>query len=148
MLGCALALLGSACGTVDLGDNFIAPDLVLDEDFFFCRVQPEVISASTCASGGAGESGSCHSARSSLRLDPAAEGVAPPPCDAEGVLLADPPAEYERNLEALRFTVQSDPLSSPVYRRPLGLDSHPRVIFDEASPQADLLVQWILMGGT
>ena len=30
-------------GTVTLGDNFVAPDLALDEDFFYCRIQPEVL---------------------------------------------------------------------------------------------------------
>ncbi len=145
-LGTMLALLGSACGTVDLGDNFVPPDLVLDEDFFFCRIQPEVITPQSCASGAAGDGNSCHANRSALRLNSGAETVAPPACE-DGVVVGTVPAEYEANLEAIRFTVQSDPLSSPVYRRPIGLDSHPRVIFDEASPEADLIVEWILMGG-
>tara|TARA_B100001750_G_scaffold217012_1_gene202057 strand:- start:81 stop:575 length:495 start_codon:yes stop_codon:yes gene_type:complete len=144
----ALVLLALAgCGTVDLGDNFVPPDLVLDEDFFYCRIQPEVIGPQTCASGAAGDGGACHSNRSALRLDPVAETVPAPACDGD-VLLGTPPPEYERNLEALRFTVQSDPLSSPLYRRPLALDSHPRMIFDESSPEADLIVQWILTGGS
>lgn len=139
-----LALVG--CGTVDLGDNFVPPDLVLDEDFFYCRIQPEVISAQSCASGGAGDGNACHANRSALRLNTGAEAVPPPACE-DGVVVGTVPPEYEANLEAIRFTVQSDPLSSPVYRRPIGLDSHPRVIFDESSPEADLIVEWILMGG-
>ncbi|MEM6959114.1 MAG: hypothetical protein AAF411_21940 [Myxococcota bacterium] len=135
----------SACGTVELGDNFVAPDLTLDEDFFFCRIQPEVISGQSCASGGAGEEGSCHSARSALRLDPLAESETPT-CEGD-TLIGLAPASYEANFDAIRFTVQSDPTSSPLYRRPLNLDSHPRQIFDAASPEADLLAQWILMGG-
>ncbi len=136
----------AGCGTVDLGDNFVPPDLVLDEDFFYCRIQPEVITPQTCASGAAGDGNACHANRSALRLSTAAEMATPPTCE-DGVVVGTVPPEYEANLEAVRFTVQSDPLSSPIYRRPIGLDSHPRVIFDEASPEADLIVEWILMGG-
>ena len=139
-------LLGGGCRTVDLGDNFISPGLMLDEDFFFCRIQPEVISPNSCASGGSGEAGMCHSARSALRLSTEAESAGPPDCDGD-TLVGAPPPSYEANLNALRTAVQSDPLSSPVYRRPIALDSHPRQIFDSSSMEADLISQWILMGG-
>ena len=58
-----------------------------------------------------------------------------------------PPSEYVRNFEAVQFTVQSDVLSSPFYRRPTGLDSHPRVIFPEGSECAELIAAWIDAGG-
>lgn len=142
----ALACAGaSGCATVDLGDNFVAPDLMLDEDFFYCRIQPEVITAHGCATGGAGEGGMCHTSRSSMRLADAS-GVARPECD-DDVVVGTVPPEYTQNFTAVRFTVQSDPLSSPFYRRPTGLDSHPRVIFSEADPAADLISQWISRGG-
>lgn len=148
MRGALLVLLvgASACGTVDLGDNFVPPDLMLDEDFFFCRIQPEVLSRQTCASGTAADGGGCHSARSSLRLDPMAE-METATCDGD-TLIGLAPASYEANLESIRFTVQSDPASSPLYRRPLNLDSHPRQIFDAMSPEANLISEWILMGGS
>ncbi len=140
-----LATLG--CGTVDLGDNFVPPDVQLDEGFFFCRVQPEVIAANSCASGGAGEGGMCHSSRSSLRLDPDGETDPPPACNGDTPIGAVPNS-YRNNLEAVRFTVQADPLSSPLYRRPLGIDSHPRaVLAGESDPAAQVLFQWITMGG-
>lgn len=135
----------AACGTVDPGDNFVPPDLMLDEDFFYCRIQPEVVAAHGCASGMGGEEGACHSAKSALRLDPMAEMVAPPACDGDRATGAVPPA-YLDNFTAVQLSVQSDPLSSPFYRRPIGLDSHPRVIFPEGSPEADLIVMWISQG--
>ena len=146
-LGAVAALLLTGCTTVDLGDNIVPPDLQLDEDFFFCRIQPEVITKNSCAAGGNGEGGSCHSARSALRLSEDAEDDDPPACDADDKATGDVPQSYRDNLEAIRFTVQSDPLSSPLYRRPVGLDSHPRVVFDEASAEADLIVQWLTGGG-
>ena len=140
------AFVLGGCGTVDLGDNFVPPDLMLDEDFFFCRIQPEVLAPNSCASGMAGEGGSCHTARSALRLDPMAETDPPPACDGDDVVGAVPDS-YQRNLNAVRTAVQSDPLSSPLYRRPVNLDSHPRQIFEESSPEADLIVRWITAGG-
>ena len=144
--GTTLALPATlGCGTVDLGDNIVSPDLMLDEDFFYCRIQPEVIQASGCAGGGAGEAGMCHTSRSSMRLADTT-GVPPPVCEADVVVGVVPP-EYMQNFTAVQFTVQSDPLSSPFYRRPTGLDSHPRVIFPEGDPSADLISQWISRGG-
>ena len=130
-------------GTVDLGDDFVAPELQLDSDFFYCRIQPEVLTKFSCASGASGESGSCHDSRSALRL---AATDAPAPCDADGTVVSGIPAEYEDNYEAIRFSVQSNALDSPLYLRPLGRSSHPRTIFDESDPAADLIVDWISGG--
>lgn len=139
------ALVWAGCGTVEPGDNFVPPDVMLDEDFFFCRIQPEVITMHRCASGSSEDpAGGCHSSQSSLRLDPAAE-MESVPCE-EGMVAGPVPASYRNNLENVRFTVQSDPGSSPFYRRPLNRDAHPRRIFDEGSPAAMLIVEWITMG--
>ncbi len=140
-----LALLG-ACGTIERGDNIVPPDLALDEDFFYCRIQPEVLTPQTCASGAAGEGGECHSARSAMRLQVAAESDPPPTCDGN-MVVSGVPQSYMDNYTAAQASVQTDPLSSPFYRRPTGLDSHPRMIFPEGSPEAMLIVEWIGSGG-
>lgn len=127
-------------GTVDLGDDFVAPDLQLDTAFFYCRIQPDVLARHSCATGGSGETGSCHDAQSALRL---AASDAPPPCDGDGVVVDDVPEAYRANLEAIAFSVQSDPLTSPLYLRPTGQASHPRAIFDEGDEAAELIVEWI-----
>jgi hypothetical protein len=137
-----LCVVAAGCGTVELGDNFVPPDVQLDEDFFFCVLQPEVIAANSCASGMSGEMGQCHSARSAMRLAIAGETDAPPTC-VDGVPTTAIPASYQANLDAVRFGVQADPLSSPLYRRPLQLDSHPRRIFDEASDDAAKIAEFI-----
>lgn len=135
----------SSCGTVDLGDNFVAPDPMVDEDFFYCRIQPEVINATSCASGMGGES--CHSSTSAMVLSAQAETDPAPACDGN-VLLGVPPDSWQQNLEAVRFSVRNDPFSSPFYLRPIGMMSHPRIIFMEGSPEADLIVEWLLLGGS
>lgn len=130
-------------GTVELGDNFVAPDLQLDEAFFFCRIQPEVLTKHSCASGGSGEQGQCHDSRSALRLIATKDA---PPCDAKGAVVRMPSADYVANQDAVRFFVQSDPLSSPLYLCPLNQASHPRKIFDDNDVAAKLIAQWISAG--
>lgn len=146
LLACAWACgpteRSGVLGGVELGDNFVAPDLALDADFFYCRIQPDVIQRHGCAGGQSGESGSCHDSQSALRLLDASESVE---CE-DDVLLGDPPEAHAANLEAAVFFVQSDPLTSPLYLRPLGRASHPRRIFDEDDEAADLLIEWIAQG--
>lgn len=139
LVGCGSAHENGVTGTVDLGDDFIAPDLQLDEAFFYCRIQPEVLTKHSCATGEGGEGG-CHESSSALRL---VATDAPPPCDGEGVQIDSPPEAYEDNLDAVRFSVQSNPLTSPFYLRPLNRASHPREIFDADDPAAELIVEWI-----
>ena len=142
ILGAVPGLLG--CGTVDLGDNIVPPDLRLDEDFFYCEIQPNILTAKSCAGGGSGEGGMCHDSRSALML---VEPMAGPPDCTDGVVTGGSiPTDYMANFEAIRFTVQSDPLSSPLYRRPTGMDSHPRQIFPETDACAQMIVDWINRG--
>jgi len=127
-------------GTVDLGDDFVAPQLQLDEAFFYCKIQPQVLTKYGCATGRGDEKGGCHDSRSSLRLIATDD---PPPCDKSGALVGAIPDAYKANFEAVRFAVQSDPLTSPLYLRPLNHASHPRAIFGENDPAAQLIVEWI-----
>jgi hypothetical protein len=143
MAVCALAMAG--CGTVDLGEDIVPPDLQLDEDFFFCEIQPNCLTRHGCATGMPSESGTCHAqGTTSLLL---VETPAPPPECTDGVVIGgtvDP--DYMANFEAVRFTVQSDPESSPILQRPLMRMSHPRQIFNEDDECAALLVEWINRG--
>jgi len=130
--------------TVELGDNPEPPDLTLDEDFFHCEVQPRVLTAQGCAAGGSGESGSCHMARSALRL---LEAPAPAQCQ-NGSPVGGPSRESTVNFERVRTSVGVDADASPLYRRPLGLDSHPRAIFTSDSEAAQVLRSWLNGGGS
>lgn len=135
----AWACTPTSLDTVDLGDNPETAQLSLDEDFFHCEIQPKVLTAQGCASGGSGEGGSCHTARSALRL---LEVGAPSTCQ-DGKLVGLPATESELNYQRIRADVGVDADSSPLYRRPLGLDSHPRQIFAPDSESALLLRMWL-----
>lgn len=118
----------------------MSPELQLDEDFFFCRIQPEVFTRHACAAGMSSDSGGCHDSRSALRLLATSD---PPPCDGGGNVVGAVPDAYRANFEAAGFSVQADPFTSPLYLRPLNRASHPRAIFDENDPAARLIAEWI-----
>ena len=147
MMGVAIVTNGcgtpTAADTVALGDNFESPEFTIDEDFFHCQIQPLIVTAQRCAQGASGDSGGCHAQKSALRLVPVDQ---PTRCQ-DGRVIGSPSAESEVNLERVRATLGVDAEASPFYRRPLGLDSHPRVIFDASSDEAALIRQW-LSGGS
>ncbi len=150
MRSCAYAAIAAwlGCGTptvadtVALGDNPEAVEIVLDEDFFHCVIQPEVVTAYRCAAGAAEDGGGCHAARSALRL---VEVDGAPRC-SEGRVLGVPPDGSVFNLERIRATISGDAEASPFYRRPVGIDSHPRVIFEEDAPAAQRIRDWLDRG--
>ena len=139
-VACGPAHENGVLGTVDLGDDFVAPELQLNAAFFYCRVQPEVLTRHACARGAATDTGGCHDSRSALRLIATDEA---PPCDGAGNLISAVPDAYRANFEAASFSVQADPFNSPLYLRPLNRASHPRAIFDENDPAAMLIAEWI-----
>ena len=145
----SMAVLGafalvSGCGTVDLGENIVQPNGRLDAEFFYCVIQPDVMQAASCATGAAGDTGGCHASQSALRLTDTSP-VARPDC-TDGRLSpgAVVPIEYMNNFQSVQFTLGPDAESSPFYRRPTMMDSHPRRTVDTA--QEDLILQWFARG--
>jgi hypothetical protein len=142
-----LGLLLTSCGTVELGENIVQPNTQLSEDYFYCFIQPDVIGPAGCATGMAGDTGGCHQAQSSLRLIDAA-AIARPSCtgdmDHASMVRVMPgaviPPEYIDNFQRVQFTLGPDAESSPFYRRPTMMDSHPRRAVDAAQEQ--LILNW------
>lgn len=154
----ATLLLG--CDRIDLGENpFFEADAAvedatgtdapgadvpvlagvrapLDQDFFFCRVMPEVVRPLRCAS----ERG-CHATDSGLRLSVEAEAVTPPTCLADHPTGAVP-ASYYANLARSRAETRATARASDFYWRPLGND-HPERMYAETSTEAAIVRAWI-----
>ncbi len=137
----------AGCGTVELGENIVQPNTQLSEDYFYCFIQPDVIQPAGCATGMAGDVGGCHQAQSSLRLVDST-GTTRPSCtgtsDRASTVRLSPgaivPPEYIDNFQRVQFTLGPDAESSPFYRRPTMMDSHPRVAVD--GPQMTLILNW------
>jgi hypothetical protein len=141
----ALALAAIACGeeglfptTVDPGPDFSLADLLFDEGFFYCQVEPRAITPLRCGPGdpAAGDSG-CHDTITSFRLRAHLEIA----CD--GNVPVDPiPVEARGNYTNAQARMRRDPNSSPLLLRPLQKLEHPRVVFDANSDAAAVIREW------
>jgi len=136
----AAATLSIGCGTVDLGTYEGVRDIKLDEDYFYCVIQPQVLTAKKCAGGEPGDTGGCHSSNSSYRLAEVNASVA---C-ASGKATGTPSTEERSNYAASSLRATRDPESSPLYAKPTGKSgSSHKVVFDATSPEAALIRTWI-----
>ena len=136
---------GSVDGTTDLGTFEGVRDLKLDENFYFCHVQPEVITPQRCSPGAAGDgSGACHADKSSMIL---ADVETPTPC-TNGRPNTPPTADERSNYQAAQLRASRNVEASPLLTNPTQQNpAHPRKIFDVTSPEADIIRKWI-QGGT
>lgn len=142
-----VAAFSPGCGTIELGENIVQPNTQLSEDYFYCFIQPDVVQAAGCATGMAGDTGGCHMSQSSLRLVDTT-GTTRPSCTGSMDMASDVrlapgaivPPEYIDNFQRVQFTLGPDAESSPFYRRPTMMDSHPRVAVDSAQEQ--LILNW------
>lgn len=143
-LGVGLAL-GVGCGTVDPGPELVVADEQFDADFFFCRVEPELLVAKRCGAGDPAVDGAngCHfnaAAVSGMAL----RDHPPTPCQGDAPtsragLGAGSPAQA--NLEAASLVMSRDVRTAPIYVRPLG-QNHPRPVFGADDPVVEVLRQW------
>jgi hypothetical protein len=146
MLVLGLFPLAAACSTVDPGPNFVVPDEQFDADFFFCRVEPELLMAKRCGPGdpAAGDAANgCHFNASAV----------------SGMAIADHPrvdcandhpinrvqlgagGAAQSNLQAVTLVMSRDVQTAPLLLRPTG-QNHPRPIFARGDPVEELLRQW------
>ena len=135
-----------ACTTVDPGANFVVPDEQFDADFFFCRVEPELLFARKCGSGdpGAGDpSNGCHfnsSAVSGMAIashNPVACADGHPTNRAE----IGAGSGAQGNLQSVSLVMSRDYMTAPIFVRPTG-QNHPRTIFQKDDPVVDVIRQW------
>jgi hypothetical protein len=141
--GCMLALAG--CTTVDPGPNFVGPDEQFDADFFFCRVEPEVLIANRCGPGDPSMDGpsSCHFNASAVSGMPLRDH---PPVECDGDrprnrVLLSPGSPAQANLQSATLVMSRDVTTAPIFVRPTG-QNHPRPIFQRDDPVLDVLRQW------
>ena len=146
LLGPLALITGAACSTVDPGRNFVVPDEQFDADFFFCRVEPELIFGRKCGPGdpGAGDpANGCHF-NSSAVSGMALANHAPIDCvDGRPSNRAQLGAgsAAQGNLQSVSLEMSRDFSTAPLLVRPTG-QNHPRAIFAKEDPVADVIRQW------
>jgi hypothetical protein len=137
-----------SCTTVDPGANFVVPDEQFDADFFFCRVEPELLVAKKCGPGdpAAGDApNGCHFNPSAVR-GMALTNHAPVDCvDGHPVNRSQIGAGSgaQGNLQSASLEMSRDVLTAPLLLRPTG-QKHPRAIFPPEDPAAEVIRQWAL----
>lgn len=141
VLACALAATG--CGTVDPGTYEGVRDLKLDENYYYCVIQPQVITPKKCSTGESGEgASSCHGSNTAMRLKEVPKSV---DCSG-GKPTAFPTQEERDNFAAAQIRASRDVEAAPILTRPTQKTPHPRKIFESDSAEATLIRQWIKGG--
>lgn len=141
--GAAVGCTTVGCTTVDPGPNFVVPDEVYDADYFFCRVEPEILFGRRCGSGEPGDNNGCHF-NSSAVSGMALANHPPIACAGEKVsnraqIGAGSPAQG--NLQSAQIVMSRDYRTAPLYVRATG-QNHPRKIFDPTDPVVEILKAW------
>ncbi|MDB4942747.1 MAG: hypothetical protein JWP97_2281 [Labilithrix sp.] len=134
-----------SCTTVDPGPNFVVPDEQFDADFFFCRVEPELLVAKRCGPGpgpGGGPANSCHFNSSAVSGMALTDHVPVDCVDGHPVNRAQIGAGSgpQGNLQTVSLEMSRDYLTAPLYLRPSGQNHEP--IFPREDPVADVIREW------
>lgn len=136
------AVFGAACGTVDPGQDFQFAEVVYDQNYFYCKVEP-MLTLEGCGPGKSGTDAAngCHENVTSFRLTPHKPNE-PVPCKGIVPVGLNIPSEARSNYEAAAREMSPEPDRAPLLNRPTRRAAHPRQIFDPKSPQADVIRQW------
>jgi hypothetical protein len=137
-----LALIGG-CSTVELGNSPQIAQVVYDEDFFYCQVQPNVLVAQSCSTGDSskGDSGGCHQSATSFRVLPLGPSDMVT-CDANGKHTGNVPGFALSNYGAAAAEMTPNAETAPLLTHPTQKTPHPRQIFDTNSNEAQIIRQW------
>lgn len=138
-----VALAGvSGCSTIEPGGDPQIAQVVYDEDFFYCQVLPNVLVVKSCGSGDPAldTAGGCHATATSFRVVPLeVDGL--PACVGNkrvGAVSSAAAGAYT----AAQGQMKQDAETAPLLTHPTKKTGHPRQIFEERSPEADIIRQW------
>jgi hypothetical protein len=150
VLGVAGCLTQSACGdhgflpsSIDPGADFAVADVVFDESYFYCKVEP-VLFAQSCGSGDPSKGdpmGGCHFSATAYRLTDYSPRVGDS-CNGGLTPSSSSPESAQHNYQTSQARMKRDPDLAPLLQRPTLNQAHPRKIFDLGSPDADAIRQW------
>lgn len=145
----AISIFLSGCGeeglfptTVDPGPDFSVADIVFEESFFYCQVEPRVLVANSCGGGDPGQdpAGGCHYSVTSFRLTEYSPLVADS-CNGN-VVTGAVLAAARQNYQTSQARMKRDPEVARLLQHPLGNMRHPRRIFEENSDAAEAIREW------
>lgn len=145
--GASIASSQWGCQTIDPGQDLQLAEVVFDENFYYCRVEPILFNQS-CGPGDSaqGDPGNgCHFNVTTFRLTDYTMTGAPLVADSCGDSItpgATPPPDAQRNYQSAQLNMRRDPDQAPLLLRPTEVAAHPRQIFALDSPDADVIREW------
>jgi hypothetical protein len=149
-LGLAGSLTQAGCGdhgflptTVDPGADFQIADVVFDDKYFYCKVEP-VLFANSCGTGDPSKGdpqGGCHFTATAYRLTDYMPRVGDS-CNGNLPMMGNIPGAAQDNYQTSQARMKRDPDLAPLLQRPTQNQAHPRKIFDIKSMDADTISQW------
>jgi hypothetical protein len=122
--------------TVDPGPDFVVADVVFDDQFFYCRVEP-LIFQQRCGPGNSGQdpASGCHFNVTSYRLTDYSPLVADR-CNGDalgpGAVVTQ---QARQNYQTSQARMKRDPELAQLLLRPTGKAKHPRVVVDLDTPE-------------
>jgi hypothetical protein len=152
LLGLACGVTQTGCGdhgflptTVDPGADFEIADVVFDDKYFYCKVEP-VLFANSCGSGDPSKgdpAGGCHFSATDYRLTDYPTPHVGDSCNG-GIVpqVATIPDAAQNNYQTSQARMKRDTDLAPLLQRPTANQTHPRKIFDITSADADAIRQW------
>jgi hypothetical protein len=144
---CAVAAAGVGCTTVDPGPDFVIPVETFDANYFYCHVEPQVLTAKKCGPGDPAlgdPANGCHfnsAAVSGMALiqHPVIDcGGGDEPLDSTQVGEGSP---AQSNLQAASLEMSRDYLDAPIVVRPTG-HNHPRAVYTLSDPVVSIIGTW------
>jgi hypothetical protein len=147
----ALALAASVgCGdhgllptTVDKGGDFNVAEVVFDEGYFYCTVEP-MLFGQNCGPGDGGADGTngCHFSVTSFRLTNYGPPFTADGCTSEAAIGQPPSQQSKQNYTVSQAKMDTDFNLAQLLLRPTGKAPHPRPIFATGDPPADIIREW------
>ena len=125
---------------MDPGSDFQFAEVVFDQDYYFCQIEPMLFDQSCGPGGPQDASGGCHFNVTTFRLQDYGRlvgedcrGNTPPPTI---------PEQARQNYQTAQRQMSVEPERAELLNRPTRRTAHPRTIFDRDSPEADVIREW------
>jgi len=135
-----VGLLVPSCTTVERGDDFSIAEVVFDENFYYCEVEP-MLFRNACGPGAMGDpAGGCHFNVTTFKLTNYAPLVGDS-CN-NGRPTQAVPAEAQNNYAVSQVKMRLNVDSAPLLTRPTNITKHPRQIFADNSADAQIIRDW------
>lgn len=143
LMGAMGGVLVASCSSVDPGGDFQFPQIVYEENFFYCQVEPKVLLAKQCGSGDPTQDGTggCHANTTSFRVVP---HDPPVDCGGTNVPVGSIPAESRGNYQTAQTEMALNVEAAPLLTHPTAKTDHPRQIFAPDSDEASVIRQWAM----